>query len=270
MTRQKILEQALEPLLAEASPQMRHFEQIVQVVNRRADHAEIFQLLLRFVEMTLNFFELREAVLDILIELHLNRVRDRGELVADVRANALDAFAGLRGQCRNLQLERIRLLLPPGGELFLQLGVEIKKSRRQSIRSGEAEIALRLLHATSEVGARLRQFFIEVARDQVEPLGQLRERIICRKRAQFRDYDDQPRNRQNTQHKQRHNRLRLHQTTSTPSAMIVFLKGGSVELYIGLSASTDNGCLFLLSVNVQCASEEHEQTIVLPKRATRA
>ena len=175
MTRQKILEQALEPLLAESSPQMRHLEQIVQIIDRRADHAEIFQLLLRFVEMILNFFELREAVLDILIELHLDGISDGGQLVADVRANALDAFAGLRGQRGDLQLERIRLLLPPGGELLLQLCVEIEKSRRQSIRSCEAEIALRLLHAAGQVGARLRQFFIEVARDRVEPLGQLRE-----------------------------------------------------------------------------------------------
>src|SRR5208283_1224123 len=49
MPREKILEQSLEALLAEASAQMRHLEQIVEVVYRGADHAKIFQLLLRFI-----------------------------------------------------------------------------------------------------------------------------------------------------------------------------------------------------------------------------
>ena len=213
MPRQKILEQSLEALLAEASAQMRHLEQIVEVVNRGADHAQIFQLLLRFIEMALNFFELREAVLDILVELHLDGVRDRRELVADVGTNPLDTVPGLRRQRRNFQLERVRLLLPAGGKMLLQGGAESLKSIRQTLCRREVEIALRLLQPAGQVGARLGQFFIETARDRIEPLGQLREGFIRRERAQPGDYDQKPRNRQDAQNNQRcRNHFRIHQS----------------------------------------------------------
>ena len=69
--------------------------------------------------------------------------------------------------------------------MLLQRRVEVEESFRQTIGGREAEIALRLLEPSGEVGARLRQFFVETARDRIEPLGQLREGIICGKRAQL-------------------------------------------------------------------------------------
>src|SRR5271163_4417764 len=146
--------------------------------------------------MALNFFELREAVLDVLVELHLDSVRDRRELVADVGTNPFDTVPGLRRQRRNFQLERVRLLLPARGKMLLQSGAESLESIRQTLSRREVEIALRLLQPAGQVGARLGQFFIEIARDRIEPLGQLRERFICRERAQPADYDQKPRNRQ--------------------------------------------------------------------------
>src|SRR5277367_2815396 len=133
--------------------------------------------------MALNSFELREAVLDILVELDLDGVRNRRELVADIRANPLDTVLGLRRQRRNFQLERVRLLLAAGGKMLLQGGAESLKTIRQTLCSREVEIALRLLQPSGQVGARLGQFFIETARDRIEPLGQLRERFIRRERA---------------------------------------------------------------------------------------
>ena len=215
MPRQKILEQPLQPLLAESPAQMRHLEQIVQVVDRIADHAEILQLLLRFVEMILNFFELRKAVLDILIQLHLHGVRDRRQLLADVGANPLDAVPGLHRQRRNLQLERVRLFLAAGRQMLLERGVEVQKAVGQTIGGCETEVALRLLEAAGEVGAGLGQFFVEAARDRIEPLGDSRERIICGKRAQLADYDQKAREREHAQNEQyHHNYFHLHRTTS--------------------------------------------------------
>src|SRR5208337_5413865 len=189
MTRQKILKQPLQTLLAESSPQMGHLEQIVQVVDRRPDHAEIFQLLLRFIEMILNFFELRKTVLNVLIQLYLHIVRNRRQLFADVRADPLDALPGLRRQRRDLQLERVRLLLASRREMLLQRGVEVQESFGQTIGGRKAEIALRLLKPSGKVGARLRQFLVETASDRIEALVQTREGIICPERAQFADYN---------------------------------------------------------------------------------
>src|SRR5580658_3593622 len=139
--------------------------------------------------MALNFFELRKAVLDILVELHLNGIRDRREFLADVAANPFDTVLGLRRQRRNFQLERVRLLLPAGGKMLLQGSAETLKSIRQAFSCREVEIALRLLQPPGQVGARLGQFFIETARDRIEPLGQLREGFIRRERSQPDDYD---------------------------------------------------------------------------------
>src|ERR1700733_1685757 len=117
--------------------------------------------------MSLNFFELRKSFFYIFFQFDVNRVCDRGEFLADVGANPLHAVLRLRRQCRYLKLERVRLLLAAYGEMLPEGGVEIQKSFRQAIRGREAQIALRLLEASGEVGAGLGQFFVEVARDRI-------------------------------------------------------------------------------------------------------
>ena len=148
MAREEVFEQALEALLAEAAAEVRHLEETVEVVDRCADDAEVFQLLLRFVEVVLDFFELGEAIFYVLIELYLDGVGDGGEFFADVGANALDAVAGLGGKRGDFELERIGLLLAAGGEMAFESGVEVEEAVGQAIGGG-VEIALCLLEAAA-------------------------------------------------------------------------------------------------------------------------
>src|SRR5260370_5877011 len=175
MTRQEIFEQAFEALLAETAAQMRHLEEIVEVVDRLADHAEMFQLLLRSVQMLLALFELREAVLDILIELHLDRVADCRELLIDVRAYACQALPRLVSQSGYLEFERTCQLLSAGRELMFQNGFQTQESVGKTIGAFKTEIAFDLLQTAGDVGAGLSQFFVEAGNGGIEMRGKTRD-----------------------------------------------------------------------------------------------
>src|ERR1700722_3817024 len=142
--------------------------------------------------MSLNFFELGKSLFYILLQFHMYGVGDRRQLLADVGANPFDALPGLHRQRCDLQLERARLFLAAGRQMLLEGGVELQEALGQTIGGCETEVALRLLEAAGEVGARLGQFFVEAARNRIEPLVESHKRITCGKRPQLADYDRNP------------------------------------------------------------------------------
>ena len=95
MRRQEVSEQAFQAGFSELSAQVRHLEQIVQIIDGVAKSAHLSQLFFRSAQMLLHFFKLREAFLNILIELQLNLVSHGRELLIHAFANRVETLRRL-------------------------------------------------------------------------------------------------------------------------------------------------------------------------------
>ena len=124
--RQEVFQQPLEARLAEAAAQMGQLEQVVEIVDRRTDRADVLELFLRGLQMLLNFLELLEALADILIELALHFLADCEQLLVHLLANRLEALARLIGKRLDLQLERATLLFAPAGKMARRSSREVR------------------------------------------------------------------------------------------------------------------------------------------------
>src|SRR5262249_21213384 len=148
----EVLKQSFETLLAKFAPEMRHLEQIVQVVDRGADGADISQLLLGRLQVLLDFLELCEALPNVLVKLVLYLIGDCEQLLVNFSTNGVKAVAHLHGQARNCELQSTSLLLAPRLELALDLDPEIEKALADTIRSLLPQLAFNVTQALSHVG----------------------------------------------------------------------------------------------------------------------
>jgi hypothetical protein len=76
---------------------MRKLRQVVAIFDRVAEGARFAELLFRVLRVLLNFFELRKALLNVLVELHLHRLGDRHQLPVHaiaIRGSARSADSG--------------------------------------------------------------------------------------------------------------------------------------------------------------------------------
>jgi len=90
---QEVRQKPLKTGFAELAAQMGKLEQIVEIVNRVAERAHFAELLFGGLQVLLNFFELRESFLDVLIEFHLHLFGDGHQLGIDAIANRVEACA---------------------------------------------------------------------------------------------------------------------------------------------------------------------------------
>ena len=95
MRGQEVRQQALQAGFAKLAAQMRQLEQVVQIVDRMAERAHFPELFFGSLQVLLNFFELRESFLDVLIELLLHLLGDRHQLCVHAVADRFEALRGL-------------------------------------------------------------------------------------------------------------------------------------------------------------------------------
>ena len=92
MRRQKIGQQTLEARLSELSAQVRQLQHIVQVVNGVAQRSNLSQLLFGRFQVLLHALELRESLLNILIQFLLYLAGDGEQLGIDPVANRIQTL----------------------------------------------------------------------------------------------------------------------------------------------------------------------------------
>ena len=93
--RQEVGQQPLEAGFAELAAQMRELQQIVQIVDGVAKRTYLAQLFFCVLQVLLNFFELGESFLDVLIEFLLHLLGDGHQLRIDAIADRVEALCGL-------------------------------------------------------------------------------------------------------------------------------------------------------------------------------
>src|ERR1700747_476222 len=108
MRGQEVREKPLQAGLPELATQMRKLEQVVEIVDRVAKSADFAELLLRILQVLLNFFELSKSFFNVLIELHLHLLGDRHQLLIHAITNRVEALRGLLIQALKFDLELLR------------------------------------------------------------------------------------------------------------------------------------------------------------------
>ena len=108
MRGQEIRKQALQAGFTELSAQVRHLEQIVQIIDGVSERAHFSQLFFSRPQVLLHFFELGEAFLNILVELQLHLISHRDKLLIHAIADGVEALRGLLIESLKFDLQLLR------------------------------------------------------------------------------------------------------------------------------------------------------------------
>src|SRR5260370_11592556 len=171
MRGQEVSEEPFQARFPELAAQMRKLKQIVEIVDRVAEGAHFAELLFRILQVLLHSFELRKALFNVLIELHLHLLCDRHQLLVHAIANRVEALRGLLIQALKFDLELLGseqqrtghlaapvaqtpvLFFSSRGKLLLDRAPNLRKALLDAVCDLLAQVPLSLLQPAGHIGS---------------------------------------------------------------------------------------------------------------------